>query len=250
MFGCYSVNCYKHNQAICHSQALCQIILSTFSILSQMIDSKQFKILISRLKKSSKIKSQRHLAEIIGVHEQKITDMLRRGVVKSDVLISIQKAFPDIDLSDFVGQESGVLLEKVSKIESSSKGIAYYNLDASAGPIEMFQDEKEILERIYIPGFGNCDVAINVWGDSMYPHYRAGNIALCQELEDKSQIQFGEVYLIITGQLRTVKYVRKHKEKHMVILRSANDKYDDMEIEVDKIIKIYLVKGKVERNAI
>jgi phage repressor protein C with HTH and peptisase S24 domain len=221
-----------------------------------MIDREQFTNLYNRLKKAEKIKSQRQLAEIIGVHEQTVTEFKSgRRQMKLEHLLSLKEAFPNFDLSELLNAESNKKLDKVQGLKSAitnlpSKGIAYYNLDASAGPIEMFQDEKEILERIYIPGFGNCDVAINVWGDSMYPHYRAGNIALCQELEDKSQIQFGEVYLIITGQLRTVKYVRKHKEKHMVILRSANDKYDDMEIEVDKIIKIYLVKGKVERNAI
>lgn len=219
-----------------------------------MIDSKQFKSLINDLKTSGKIKNQRHLAEIIGIHEQKITDALRRGASKPDLLVAIHRSFPGIDIANYVDAEYGKLLD-VLKTENAvtrlkPKGIAYYNLDVSAGPIEMFQDESEVAEQISIPGFQDCDIAINVWGDSMYPHYRAGNMIICKEVEDKSLILFGEVYLVITQGYRTIKYLKKHDEAHMVILRSANDKYDDVEVGRDSIIKLYHVKGKIERNAI
>ena len=42
---------------------------------------------------------------------------------------------------------------------------------------------------------------------------------------------------------RVVKYVRRHRtDSRMVVLKSANDNYDDMDVSLDEINALYLVE--------
>jgi phage repressor protein C with HTH and peptisase S24 domain len=213
--------------------------------------------LIAYLKRENKISSQKDFGEKIGENPPGISD-LKSGKkrLRVDHIEAIKKHFPEVNTTWLLSGVGEMYLDKetLSKIghphESPSTGIAYYNFEVSAGPIEMFQDDKEVAERIFIPGFNDCDMAINVWGDSMYPHYVAGDIILAKQIHDKSIVLYGEAYLIITQELRVLKIIKKHEDPSKVILRSANDNYDDVDLERDKILNLYLVKGKVKRNAI
>ena len=84
-------------------------------------------------------------------------------------------------------------------INKNLKGIRYHeNLDASAGNVGMFDDEKENNgSMIWIPGFEDCTDAINVWGDSMYPVLKSGEIIILKEWRE-SFIDYGKIYLVIT----------------------------------------------------
>jgi transcriptional regulator with XRE-family HTH domain len=203
---------------------------------------------VIRANRKAKGLSQQQLADILGVSKNSVSKYEKGGGYDYEVAEKMARCFglqtETLWMPDKL-QES-----KPEVFNTKPKGIAYYNMEASAGPIEMFQDDSEIAEQISIPGFQDCDIAINVWGDSMYPHYRAGNMIICKEVFDKGLIAYGEVYLVITSEFRTIKYIRKNDNKELVTLRSANDKYDDVEVELDKIIKLYHVKGKIERNAI
>lgn len=135
--------------------------------------------------------------------------------------------------------------------KSSGKPIPFHDMEVTASSIELFNDGPgKPSQFISIPGFDDCDFAFNLWGDSMRPIYCSGDIILCKKIKDKNVIQFGEVYLVVTSEMRTVKYIKKHIERHLWILESANDFYDSFEIETDRVIHLYLVKGKVIRNAI
>jgi phage repressor protein C with HTH and peptisase S24 domain len=223
----------------------------------QVSQNQRITQLLSSLKKSS-IKTEKEFGEIIGEDKKGISDLKHgRKKLRVEHIEAIKQAFPEINTtwllsgegSMYHGQEQDNLVT-IPVTESSQRGIAYYNFEVSAGPIEMFHDDKEVAERIFIPGFNDCDMAINVWGDSMYPHYVAGDIILAKQIHDKSIILYGEAYLIITKELRVLKIIKKHEDPSKVILRSANDNYDDVDLERDKILNLYLVKGKVKRNAI
>ncbi len=42
-----------------------------------------------------------------------------------------------------------------------------------------------------------------------------------------------------------VKYVRRGKDNSMLVLRSENEKYDDIEVKLSKLEKLYMVKGPI-----
>lgn len=135
--------------------------------------------------------------------------------------------------------------------DGNGEGIPYYEIEASAGPIEMFADSPEIPAlKLVIPGFEDCDLALNVWGMSMSPVYDPGDVVICKRINDQRYILYGEVYLVITAEFRTIKYLRRGSKDQLIKLVSHNPEFDPMEIERDGILHLYLVKGKVKRNAI
>ena len=132
----------------------------------------------------------------------------------------------------------------------SNDTIPYYDIEISAGPITFYQDYKEMpSQKIEIPFIKDVDLAMPVYGDSMYPKIKNGDIVLLKEV-DKGLIMYGEIYLVITNDYRVLKYVRKHQSIDSVVLLSENDRFDPVEITKDEIIHIFLYKGKFEKSQI
>ena len=140
---------------------------------------------------------------------------------------------------------------------SSAYLIPYFDVDATATPMEIFNDQTSTPSaQMDLPGFAGCDFAINVAGHSMYPSIESGSMIICKKINDKSIILYGEVYLIVTQDYRMVKRVKKSSKKGYVICASDNhngrtstggNTYEDVEIPIDKIIHLYLVKGAIKR---
>ena len=138
--------------------------------------------------------------------------------------------------------------------------INYYDIEATATPMEIFNDQTVIPSaKLDLPGFAGCDFAINVAGSSMYPSIENGSMILCKKVNDKSIILYGEVYFVVTNDYRMVKRLRKSTKKGHVVAASDNHNghdhpdgktYADIEIPVDKIVHLYLVKGSIKRHQI
>jgi phage repressor protein C with HTH and peptisase S24 domain len=152
--------------------------------------------------------------------------------------------------SETVGQKVNIHPEDIKSTQSDeivNKRIPYYEIPATMSPIAVYSDEKEIpVYYIEMPALKDCDFALPAWGDSMYPKIKNGQIIAVKELRDKSQIQWGEIYLIITDEIRAVKYLRRHQDESKVILASENrEHFDDMVIDKDKILHLFIVKGQI-----
>jgi phage repressor protein C with HTH and peptisase S24 domain len=133
---------------------------------------------------------------------------------------------------------------------ASEPQIPYYNIDVTASAFPVFADEREEPEYfISIPAFKDCDFAVPIYGDSMYPKIKNGHIVAVKEVKNKAVILYGEIYLVITEDYRTVKYIRKHKnEKDKVLLCSENPSFDDVEIPLDSILRVFKVRGQISIN--
>lgn len=128
--------------------------------------------------------------------------------------------------------------------------IPYYNVDVTASAFPVFADEREEPEYfISIPAFKDCDFAVPIYGDSMYPKIKNGHIVAVKEVKNKAVILYGEIYLVITEDYRTVKYIRKHPgDAAKVLLCSENPSFDDVEIPLDSIIRLFKVRGQISIN--
>jgi phage repressor protein C with HTH and peptisase S24 domain len=84
-----------------------------------------------------------------------------------------------------------------------------------------------------------------VRGDSMYDKILPGAIVFVKQIVDISVIEYGQVFIVITEEQRMVKYVKRHPTNpdDMVLLRSHNNHYDDIDLLKEKIINLLLVKG-------
>lgn len=126
------------------------------------------------------------------------------------------------------------------------KGTPVYDIDVTAGyqpQARMFTDD-QIIGFVDLPDMtsANCRI-VRVSGDSMSPVIRSGDyIAVC-ELSNLRQIFWGQIYVVILDDYRLVKYVRRHDDPSMVILRSENRRYDDMEIDRADIRDLMFVQN-------
>lgn len=194
----------------------------------------------------------RNVERLVGLSNGAI-DKIGDGTRKQTI-DKISTTFPDLNISWLKTGEGEMLkLNKDSFSllhDNKHHIIRYYDIDASAGNVEMFDPGYIKYKDIVIPGFEDCDIALNVWGDSMYPELKSGQIVALKKWEE-SYIEFGNVYLVVTkNNHRMIKRIRASKNKDEVICESANEIFDPFEIKKEDILKLYLVKGHIERCAI
>ncbi|MCM1022187.1 MAG: hypothetical protein NC343_07950 [Muribaculum sp.] len=128
--------------------------------------------------------------------------------------------------------------------------IPLYDIDVAAGPTgrdRMFTKE-HIIERISLPDFRANWVAVKAQGDSMQPVINNGAYICLLPDNEKENIVWGDIYVIVTENRRVVKYVRRNANPAMVTLKSANPDYDPIEVALDDIVALYPVKAIVNVN--
>lgn len=124
-------------------------------------------------------------------------------------------------------------------------GAKVYGLDVTAGNLgrdRMFTDDL-VIGTIDVP-FINPDCSIvKVSGDSMKPVINNGDLIAIREIKNPNLIFWGQIYVVLLEDYRMVKYVRKHENPNLVILRSENQEYDDIEIEKRDICDLFIVEN-------
>ncbi|MDD2961517.1 MAG: XRE family transcriptional regulator [Muribaculaceae bacterium] len=113
-----------------------------------------------------------------------------------------------------------------------SKGTPVYDIDVTAGPLtrtRMFTSEN-MVGLIDIPSIPEDCRVVRVSGDSMCPIINNGDYIAIRELTNPQMIFWGQIYVILLDDYRMVKYVRKHDDPDLLILRSENNNYDDIEV--------------------
>ena len=165
-------------------------------------------------------------------------------------------AFPDLNEVWLLTGEGEMLKSEAQQSASlpatEKSRIRYWvDVEATAGGLAMFEDNpmSRCIE-MSIPEFGDCTDAVNLYGDSMFPLYKSGQIIILKEWVE-SFIDFGNVYLVITKSgSRMVKYLRKGSDAAHVTCVSENPAFDPFEILIDDILKLYIVKGSISKNTL
>ena len=180
----------------------------------------------------------------------------KSGNPSYDILKDMATRFPTINVRWLLTGEGDMFLRNAGELatvhtQQHGQRIPYYDIDATAGDVSVFETPHEVVDRHFIiPNFNDCDFAINVSGHSMYPKINNGDIIMCKRLNDMEVVPLGEIYLIITDEQRLIKYIRKGETADHYLLVSENPKFDPFEIHRGKIRQLYLVKGRLEKNQI
>jgi transcriptional regulator with XRE-family HTH domain len=194
---------------------------------------------LTRLRKDLRL-TQDQMAEKLGITRSYL-NRLESGktMISDNVLLRINSLFASAPK-----KESGYL-------------IPYFDIDATATPMEIFNEDTNIPSTsIDLPGFAGCDFAINVSGHALYPAIESGSMIICKKITDKSIILYGEIYFIVTKDYRFVRRLKKSSKKGYVLCAADNHNgrnssagltYESVEIPVDKIIHLYIVKGAIKR---
>lgn len=183
---------------------------------------------------------QSEIANVLGVAQSYVSQIENGNrPLNDDKFNTLHKRYGDIVLKYKHGISANKVLENA---------IRYYDIEASAGNTSMFDPGNNLPYReMMVPGYGDCDFAINVWGDSMNPLISNGSIIMCKEWK-QNYIEFGSIYLILTSENhRTVKYIHPGSSEETLICKSENKFHEPFEIHKQDIIKLYLIKGCIER---
>lgn len=131
--------------------------------------------------------------------------------------------------------------------------VPLYDFEARAGLVPVFTNQNAPLDYISIPDLPRCDGAVYVRGDSMYPLLKSGDIVMYRQIQDFSRIIWGEMYLISFNndgeEYIAVKFIKKvegHPDK--VLLVSHNQHHAPMEITLDSIRALAMVKASIRFN--
>jgi len=130
-------------------------------------------------------------------------------------------------------------------------GTPVYDIDATAGATSgrngLFAGEN-IVGWVNLPNMSpNCRI-VRVSGDSMAPVINDGDFIAVREVSNPGQIYWGQIYVVQLDDFRVVKYVRRHTDPNMVVLRSENPNYDDMDVRRSDIHEMLLVQHVLHIN--
>lgn len=178
--------------------------------------------------------------------------------ISADIATKISRVYSDIS-TDWLLRDEGEMLinkERANKIISipkeaistnKRKGALIYDIDATCGfdgrDIE-FVDEK-VVGSIDAPEINPESKIIFATGDSMLPLITSGDRIVIRRIESWDYFNYGQVYLIITNEYRFIKRVRKHPkdEENLILLRSENPEYDDIDLPKKEIIHLFIVEN-------
>jgi transcriptional regulator with XRE-family HTH domain len=209
---------------------------------------------VEKLKGQRVIKKDADIAEKTGFSKSVVSNYLAGRVTASkNFMIKFYEVFDD-EIKNKVFNDSEAI-----KNYSRSKGIPFYDFDISAANISMFSDKPELPDfNLIIPGFEDCSFALPVFGHSMDPTFENGCIIICKKIKDLSVLQFGEAYLVVTHEQRFVKRILKSPNSKKVLCTSDNSestsegmrKYSDFDLDMKKILHLFIVKGSIRRSQI
>lgn len=217
-----------------------------------MTENQRLKIIIKELNLN-----QKDFAYRLGIQPGSLSDILRaKGGLKISASVKYklhQNLHVNIDwLENGIGEPFLATGPKLSE----GTGVPYYNINLSEtkGANLKVMEEKPDYFVNYRP-FNDCAAYLPVYGDSMYPKYASGEIIAVKEITNHEVIQWGEAYVIMTGEnsnnLRTIKILHEHPDTNKIILRSSNPNFKgDTIINKKDIISLYIIKGKITRNMI
>ena len=184
-----------------------------------------------------------------------LTDIYEKTKIPVKVLKEAQQGISDLPekyrnaLTTYVNEVREYFQEEaIGNPIGKPTGYYYPEVYAKAGfDIANFNDEMQRIP-VYIPNFGDDVTFINVYGDSMYPKYKAGDVIGIKHV-DFLYLVFGHPYVVVfdNGDVN-IKYVRKGSDDLHVILESENTKYDPREYPLRIIRAFYAVKGSVKKE--
>lgn len=216
---------------------------------------------------------QREFAAEIGVN-QKDVSLLESGQKKFipnlyiDFLISknfdLNSIFDEslrLKIKEKEGTNQANESTKVYKLRTDRnedfQNIPLYNIEASAGLVELFQNQGDQtpIDTIHIPNLPKCDGAVFVTGDSMYPLLKSGDIVAYKQIHDiENEIFWGEMYLVsveVSGEeYISVKYIQKSdKGEKYIKLVSQNQHHQPKNVLLKKVRALALIKASIRINA-
>lgn len=224
--------------------------------IAQMTKNEELTELIRLIKFKSKL-TQSEIAAQIGVSKQYLSDTINgRYPFNNELKQRLHEHFTylsDNKATDNAEQQPVQSPDRFNGVAPSNfHEITYFpNVDGSMGGVQFMDNSAETREVIVIPGYSDCKLAINAYGDSMHPLIKSGQIVLMAEWQE-SFIDWGKIYLVVTKSgYRAIKRLFPGSDGEHITCKSENEtSHPPFEVERADILKIFIVKGWICRDVI
>ena len=211
--------------------------------------------ILNKLLEYSKLNGKSFSEKIGLIRPQAIYDIQNGKTQNISVSMAnkIISAFPEVNKSWLFTGDGEMLIRPEDKI-TEKRGIPFYDINVTASIAESFNDIPEVSQYlISYPPLNDCCAAFPVYGESMEPDFFAGEVVLVKEITNVDSMLWGEPYLVITNancdNLRTIKNVYLSEDRCKFILRATNPRFSgDTIIDRNDVLKIFLIKGKINRR--
>ena len=184
--------------------------------------------------------------------------------ISYDAIEKIKSKYPELSMPWLVLGEGEMLRESdMLRIhnppypESINENVVVplYDIEAAANLTMTMENENEnVIAYISLPNMPSVDGAVAVRGDSMYPIIKSGDIVVFKWVSSPEYITYGEMYLISymwdNDKHVTVKYVKRSQQPGYITLVSYNTHHEPIDIPVDCIQSIALVKVSIRYNTL
>jgi len=164
-----------------------------------------------------------------------------------EILSLILEAFPEVSARWLI-LGKGKMLDK-DEIMSRDLWTVYYRKEFCASK-NLVKEDKEPVDRMRIHGYSDCELAVDVFGDSMAPRIVSGDVVICKEVKAGEPIAYGEAYMICTSSEPSVRYIKSSPSEGVLKLGAENPRFEDYEMRRDEIIALFRVKGLIRREAV
>ncbi|MDD2475154.1 MAG: S24 family peptidase [Dysgonamonadaceae bacterium] len=203
------------------------------------------------------------MARIVGLRQPSLRDVVTGKLVKPgfDVLHKIvDNSILNIN-SEWLLKGKGEMQLSVNVVHNppyrdvGTKAIPIYDINATANLKTLFANEntQHVLGEIKIPNAPDCDGAIYVRGDSMYPLVKSGDMVSYKQLYSIDSLISGEMYVVDFhnegNDFLVIKYVKWEEKNASLRLISYNAHHQDMIIPVGAVRAIALIKIVIRINS-
>lgn len=173
-----------------------------------------------------------HLASMLGISKGNLCSMEVRDSYRP-LIKKVKEAFPEINEYWLITGKGEMVEQPCSQQEQISS-------------IRIIDDANATTPMV-IPTFNDCTDAVTLYGDSMYPLIKSGDMVLLREWREE-YIEYGSVYLIVTNSgNRMVKYVRTSEREGYIRCVSENKHFESFEVKREDIVRMFAVKGVISR---
>lgn len=220
--------------------------------------------IVKRAKEVMEFKTDLELAQYLGVARSTLSNWITRNSIDYPLLLEKMK---DVDYNWLLtgkgqpqqreqrmeGHQIEILHNPKTPDRIDDRNITLYDITAAANLKTLLTNKSQyILDSIRIPNVPQCDGAVYISGDSMYPILKSGDIIGFKEISSLECIIYGEMYLVsfhIDGDdYLAVKYVNRSDRPGCIRLVSYNPHHDPMDLPLANIQAMGIVKFSIRKN--
>ena len=182
--------------------------------------------------------TQRDLADKFGVTAQSISDRLGKDDVSTGFLEKVSK-LTGIPLTAFF---PGMSL-RVTQVEEPNS-VPLLPIFAQAGSLTGWSEgvQEVECERVISP-VKDVDMAVHIYGESMYPDIPNGSVCYVRRINPRAFIEWGRAFILDTVNGPLLKYLTPGSDDEHIRCVSANHDpmYAPFEVAKEDILGIYRV---------